>query len=379
VWFTDYDFTTEDTLDKVERMTLDGNSVDKFDLALCSCAPYGATYGPDGNMWFTEEHGFTPEMQSNGGGTVDKVSLDGKTIERYPVRLDFHEGLPQFLTPGPDGNVWFTQASGDLHSLGRVTPAGVLTTFHIADNNAWTNGIATGADGEIWFAEASTFDGDIWRMHPDGSLIGTSIPVHYFPVGLALGPDGNLWFAARSDGEIGVIHAAPAGRSFVLDIASGFTPSVRTVSLGRMVEWVMEAPGMHRVHDRTGMDLYDSGLVPPVSRTTFRFPAAGTWGYEDGTGGHRGKIAVNLDAPATAHLGHAVHVAWATAGAPDGAVFDVQVMRPGEHSFSDFRVGTATHGGTITPHLAGAWRFRSRMHDAHGGTAFSPVRTIRVS
>jgi virginiamycin B lyase len=379
VWFTDYALDSEDTLDKVERMTLDGNTVDKFDLASCGCAPLGATYGPDGNMWFTEELGFTPNQQGNGDGTVDRVSLDGKTIDRFDVRTDFTQTLPSFMAPGPDGNVWFTEASGTTHNLDRVTPAGTVTEFHIADTPESTNGVTTGADGDIWFTETGNTEGDVWRMHPDGSLIGAAITAHPFPVGIALGPDGNLWFAARADGEIGVIHAAPRGRSFVLDIASGFTPALRTVPIGRTVEWVLEAPGMHRVHDDTGMDLYDSGPQPPVSFTTFRFPAAGTWAYEDRPGGRRGKIGVNLIAPATMQTGSSQRIGWANADAPAGALFDVQIRRPGDSGFSPFRASTTDHGGAFSPHVAGAYRFRSRMRTADGGTGYSPVHTIRVS
>jgi hypothetical protein len=242
-----------------------------------------------------------------------------------------------------------------------------------------TNGVATGADGDMWFTEVSTTEGDVWRMHTDGSLIGTAIPVHPFPVGIALGPDGNLWFAARADGEIGVIHAAPRGRSFVLDIASGFTPALRTVPFGRTVEWVLEAPGTNRVHDETGMDLYDSGPQPPVSFETFQFPAAGTWAYGDHPGGHRGKIGVNLTAPTTMHTGQSQRIGWANADAPAGALFDVQIRRPGDHAFTPFRTGTADHGGAFSPHVAGRYELRSRMRTADGATGYSPVHVIRVS
>jgi plastocyanin len=330
-------------------------------------------------MWFTEELGFTPDMQGTGDGTVDRVSLDGKTIDRFAVRTDFTQALPSFMAPGPDGNVWFTEASAQTHNLDRVTPAGTVTEFHIADTSESTNGVTTGADGDIWFTEAGSTDQDVWRMHPDGSLVGAAIPAHPFPVGIALGPDGNLWFAARADGEIGVIHAAPAGRSFVLDIASGFTPALRTVGLGRTVEWVLEAPGVHRVHDATGMDLYDSGPQPPVSFTTFRFPAAGTWTYQDRPGGHSGKIGVNLTAPTTMHTGSSQRIGWANAHAPAGALFDVQIQRPDDHGITAFRTGTTDHGSAFSPHVAGAYRFRSRMRTGDGGTGYSPVHTIHVS
>ncbi len=378
VWYTDSSTSSEDVLDKVERMTLDGNTVEDFDLAQCACGPIGAAYGPDGNMWFTEELGATPEMNGSAFGTVDRVSLDGKTIDRFAPSVE-HATLPQFLTPGPDGNVWFTEVSGEQHSIGRVTPAGDITEFKVAETNASTNGIAAGADGDIWFTEAGFGGSDVWRVHPDGSFVGTAIPVHPTPVGLAVGPDGNLWFASRLDGEIGRIGAAPAARGFVLEIASGFAPALRTVSLGRLVQWVMEAPGTHRVRDATGMGLYDSGPVDPVSFATFRFPAAGRYPYADGPGHRRGAVAVGMDGPATADLGSPAHLRWATAGAPDGMVFDVQVQRPGSDRFTAFRTATPSHGTTFTPALAGSWRFRARMHPSgQPGTGYSPVRVVHV-
>jgi len=379
VWFTDYNLEDAGVLDKVERMTLDGNQVDKYDLSTCACAPFGVTYGPDGNMWFTEELGATPEMEGGSYGTVDKVSLDGSTIDRYPVSIT-ETVLPAYLTPGPDGNVWFTELEASRHNIGRVTPDGTVTEFHVADTNATTNVIATGPDGDLWFTEAGSFDGDVWRAHPNGALIGTSIPIHFNPLGIALGPDGNMWVAIREGGEIAKLHSAPPGKSFILEIASGFVPAVRTVPLGRTVEWVMEAPGLHRLRDATGMHLFDSFPNPPVWFANYRFPAAGTYRYADGPGHRQGRVAVAIDAPATGHAGTALHLAWATAGAPDGAVFDVQIMRPGEHAFSDFRSETATRGATFTPSRTGVWRFRSRMHMAEDvGTAFSPVRVIHVS
>jgi virginiamycin B lyase len=380
VWFTDYNLEDAGVLDKVERMTLDGNDVDRFDLSTCACAPLGATYGPDGNMWFTEELGATPEMEGGAYGTVDRVSLDGKTIDRFPIDVE-HTVLPQFLAPGPDGNVWFTEVAYERHNLGRVTPDGTITEFHVADTPASTNVVTTGADGDIWFTEAGTFDGDVWRMHPNGALIGTAIPVHFNPIGIALGPDGNIWFAVREGGEIGRIAAAASNRSFVLEIASGFTPAVRTVPLGRTVKWVMEAPGMHRLRDRTGMDLFDSLPNPPVWFATYKFRAAGVYPYTDGAPDfQRGKIAVHMEAPAEGDVGVALHMAWATAGAPDAAIFDVQIHRPGVPGFDDFRTGTARHGATFTPGRVGTYMFRSRMlMPGSGESGFSPTSSIHVS
>jgi virginiamycin B lyase len=378
VWFTDYAFDTADALDKVERMTLDGNSVTKYDLAQCGCGPYGVTYGPDGNMWFSEELGATPEMNGSAFGTVDRVSLDGKTVDRYPPSVD-HSTMPAALSPGPDGNVWFTEIDADQHSIGRITPTGTITEFKIGENSMWTNGIVTGVNGDLWFTETSGSDSDIWRVHPNGALAGTSTPVHSGPIGITVGPDGNLWFAVRDDGEIGRLKTARGNRSYVLEIASGFTPAVRTAPLGRTVQWVLEAPGTNHVRDASGMSLFDSGPVPPVSFFTYRFTAAGTYPYRDSPS-VRGRIAVPIDAPATGEVGTPVRLQWALSDAPDGKVFDVQVMRPGAHHFANFRTDTPGHGGNFNPSESGRYRFRARMHPpGETGTGWSPIRTIPVS
>jgi hypothetical protein len=71
---------------------------------------------------------------------------------------------------------------------------------------------------------------------------------------------------------------------------------------------------------------------------------------------------------------------WALADAPDGMVFDVQVMRPGSHHFTNFRTEAAGHGANFNPAEGGVYRFRARMHPpGEIGTGWSPLRSVRVS
>src|SRR5262249_57526583 len=64
-----------------------------------------------------------------------------------------------FITAGPDGNVWFTQqpnSNTDPGAIGRITPAGVITEFSAGlSQGSQLHGITTGPDGNLWFTEAN--------------------------------------------------------------------------------------------------------------------------------------------------------------------------------------------------------------------------------
>src|SRR5215470_15255525 len=53
------------------------------------------------------------------------------------------------ITPGPDGNFWFTQGDGQI---GRITPAGKITEYPLR-TGAEPLGIIAGPDGNLWFTE----------------------------------------------------------------------------------------------------------------------------------------------------------------------------------------------------------------------------------
>ena len=60
--------------------------------------------------------------------------------------------VPFGIAAGPDGNLWFTELSGDR--IGRITPAGVITEFSTGlTAGAGPLGIAAGPDGNLWFTE----------------------------------------------------------------------------------------------------------------------------------------------------------------------------------------------------------------------------------
>src|SRR5205085_7884053 len=121
----------------------------------------GMALGADGQVWFTmyDSVGF------NSPG-IGKIATDGAlTYFAFPPFPDFHAG--RGITLGPDGNMWFTETLdfGQSDAIGRLTPGGVRTEFHLSRNGA-PGGITVGPDGNLWFA---SFD-KIGRITPSGVI-----------------------------------------------------------------------------------------------------------------------------------------------------------------------------------------------------------------
>jgi streptogramin lyase len=210
--------------------------------------PYGITGGPDGNVWFT-----IPDSQHY-GGSIGRVTPGGVFTEFSRLNP-----APSFIVTGPDGNLWFTADDGcddGIASIGRMTPAGVLTLFWAgpcrliddiavgSDGNLWftwtqsmgfvyaygiskittaggradfplsgAHGIAAGPDGAIWFTEGNPL-GSSWgpngvdrigRITTEGAISEFALPAGSAPAGIVTGPDGNLWFTETSGNKIGRI------------------------------------------------------------------------------------------------------------------------------------------------------------------------------
>jgi virginiamycin B lyase len=120
----------------------------------------GITTGPDGALWYT---GVRADDRP---GTIGRIATDGKITEfTIPTNAS-----PLRITSGPDGALWFTECcihhtgSGTTlgDKIGRITPDGTITEFTISANSS-PSGITTGPDGALWFIEAS---GNIGRFKP---------------------------------------------------------------------------------------------------------------------------------------------------------------------------------------------------------------------
>ncbi len=114
------------------------------------------------------------------------------------VALDPAQGqLPESITTDDDGNLYISIGT----SVGKVTPAGVLSTFATLPVPAgtFTSGLKFGPDGYLYAATAG-FTAEpavafIWRISPNGSQVEEYAELDHngFPNDLAFDDDGNLY------------------------------------------------------------------------------------------------------------------------------------------------------------------------------------------
>lgn len=101
--------------------------------------------------------------------------------------------LPDGVTTGPDGNLWFTEfyfsnfAQSYVSKIGRITTAGVFADFSIPTADSFPIDIVSGPDGNLWFTEELA--GKIGRITPPGVITEYPIPAtSRAPGGIVVGP-----------------------------------------------------------------------------------------------------------------------------------------------------------------------------------------------
>jgi streptogramin lyase len=112
--------------------------------------------------------------------------------------------VPQYLTLGPDGNMWVALEGSDI---ARVAPDGTVKTFTVPEINT-PKGITTGPDANLWVTQIN----GVVRFSPaDPENTGTKFEILLIgaPQAITAGPDGNLWTASQDN----LFRITPAGVS----------------------------------------------------------------------------------------------------------------------------------------------------------------------
>src|SRR5438876_2725288 len=147
-----------------------------FTIPTSNSGPEVITAGPDGNLWFTE----------NSGNKIGRITTAGVIME-FPSPTA--NGWPEGITAGPDGNLWFTEEGGN--KIGRITTAGAITEFTVPTASGVPIGITAGPDGNLWFTEE--VGNKIGRITAAGTITESRKTNATRPTGIAAGPDGNVW------------------------------------------------------------------------------------------------------------------------------------------------------------------------------------------
>ena len=116
----------------------------------------------------------------------------------------YNIGGPGGIVTGPDGNLWFTNASND--TIGKITPAGAVSTYSSPGNISQPFEIIAGPDGNLWFTNNGWGGGNtIGRITPSGAVTSYSSTEVQALRGIVLGPDGAMWFTSHGLPGIGRI------------------------------------------------------------------------------------------------------------------------------------------------------------------------------
>ena len=165
-------------------------AVDRF-YPRAARSPNGLVRGPDGAIWYTA------------GRSIGRLAPDG-TTRRFAVGAVGPDGIAT-VTPGPDGNLWFTLP--DRRKIGQLTPAGVVTEFGLGLPRRYRpHGIVAGPGGNLWItANDEAREGRILRMSVHGEVTPVAkVPGDDNAYEIVAGADERMWFVTDfSVGSVG--------------------------------------------------------------------------------------------------------------------------------------------------------------------------------
>ena len=304
LWFT------ENSANKIGRITTAGAITDQFPVPTAASAPQGIAPGPDGALWFTE-------LNAN---QIGRITTSGSVTER-PVPTA--GGGPIRIATGSDGNLWFTEYG--KNKVGRLTPGGGIDEFPIPTVNAYPEGITAGADGNLWFGENQ--GQAIGRITTAGVITEFPLPETTRVFHIVGGPDGNLWFAEFDNNKIGRITTGGTITQFLIPTADSRPYGITAAPGGRLwfTEFNKGKVGGVGVGDPA---LTVSGIVPTSG------PASGgTAATVSGSGFDADRTVLFGLAAAGGVSGGGGEVSCTAPPLPPGALYDVVATNPDDGAF----------------------------------------------
>jgi virginiamycin B lyase len=264
LWFT------ENGASALGSLTADTNVFEELTGLSIVGNARGIVEGPDGNLWVA---------QTAAGGKIAQITPGGTVTEFEAHEDPAQSTYPVDITSGPDGNLWYVSQSPEF--VGRITPAGVVTTFTVGlTPNSDLSSITVGPDENLWFTEAAD-PGRIGRITAAGVIteFSAGLSPNMAPTDITAGPDGKLWFTESADpGGIGRISTSGE----ITEFSDGLTPNSQPRSIAEGNDdavWFTESasPGaIGRVTADGVITEHTLGLTPDSS----------PWGITEGPDGN---------------------------------------------------------------------------------------------
>ena len=213
-------------------------------VAITGGGANGATLGPDGALYVTNNGGLTlghegPWMAPDPiSGRIQRVTLDGDVRD---VAVDLPgkpPNRPNDLCFGPDGLLYYTDphnwedlATIGVGRVGRTTLAGAVEL--VAEIPSFPNGIGFGADDRLYVAQSMTQQILVMDAAPGATPTTHCTLPRGFPDGFCFDTAG-LLYAAGSLGDVVVVFAPDGRVREVIEMGAGTEPTNCCLGDGRL-------------------------------------------------------------------------------------------------------------------------------------------------
>lgn len=241
------------------------------------------TMGPDGNAWV-----------SDGSGVLKRITKAG-SIANFPATGGTESDITSLTSSS--GHVWYAKfnpgmAIGGIPStggiIGKMTPEGIPTPFPAPVQDLIPASLTPGADGNVWFTTGHGVG--IGRITPTGAYQLASMPEGHSADSIAFGPDGHLWYVDATLNRVGRILVADFEKAIAgspppqppqpptppsVTPKASLVGKVVKVRQGKAVVKVTCA-GTAGTECRGRVTISKKGKTKPLAKGTIRLPAGKT-------------------------------------------------------------------------------------------------------
>jgi gluconolactonase len=186
-----------------------GETVER--IAATGGGPNGATLGPDGALYVTQNGGMFADGRVPAGilrVSLEDGSSDYAATEIAGLQLDG----PNDLAFGPDGRLWFTDPRGAADPAQNLRPGRIFALDLVRGEGelvvelgpVFPNGIGFLGDGSLVWTES--FSRRVMCRRDGTSELLIELPERHAPDGFCVGADGTLYVATTYSHAVSVVR-----------------------------------------------------------------------------------------------------------------------------------------------------------------------------